>query len=252
MSVSTSLKLVSLNIEGHRHLDKIIPFLQAEQPDVVCLQEVFEVDFPTIKHALNMEGQYLPMADVNRPTPHQSHHLGSWGLAQFSRLPIVTQGHEYYVKIPTENGALPEFFAGEDPNHIHRVVAWIEVEQADSLYRIATTHFTWSTAGEATPEQLEHIEKVIAITQSLGEVVICGDFNAPRGRATFERMAQVYTDNIPPEVTSTIDASLHKSGKEIPFVVDVLFSTPQYRVSDVKVVDKVSDHKAIVASIAAL
>lgn len=38
------MKLISLNIEGHKHIDRQLPFFEIEAPDVLCLQEVFEPD----------------------------------------------------------------------------------------------------------------------------------------------------------------------------------------------------------------
>ena len=50
------LKLVSTNIEGNRHLDKILPFLQKSKADVICLQEVYLPDFLMLKKMLGMRG----------------------------------------------------------------------------------------------------------------------------------------------------------------------------------------------------
>ena len=37
------MKLVSLNIERSRHLDRVCAFLQAARADVVCMQELMEL-----------------------------------------------------------------------------------------------------------------------------------------------------------------------------------------------------------------
>jgi hypothetical protein len=72
--------------------------------------------------------------------------------------------------------------------------------------------------------------------------------NAPRGKESFSRLAKKYKDNIPPEYKTSIDQNLHKV-KGIQFMVDGLFTTPSYKASDVKLVDGVSDHMAVVAEI---
>jgi|GEM_PF-5115909 hypothetical protein len=36
------IRFVSLNIERSKHLDLVIPFLQAQNADVVCLQELMD------------------------------------------------------------------------------------------------------------------------------------------------------------------------------------------------------------------
>jgi exonuclease III len=32
------MKLININIEGDKHFDTVIPFLEKEKPDVLCLQ----------------------------------------------------------------------------------------------------------------------------------------------------------------------------------------------------------------------
>jgi len=74
------LKLVSINIEGHRHFnERLLPFLEKEQPDFMSLQEVFEADVPALKARLGMDGQFWPMAVINEKSIHFAEPLGVWG-----------------------------------------------------------------------------------------------------------------------------------------------------------------------------
>jgi len=41
---SPSIKIISLNIERSKHIDRILPFLVREQPDVFCVQELCKKD----------------------------------------------------------------------------------------------------------------------------------------------------------------------------------------------------------------
>jgi len=241
------MKLVSINIEGHRHLhERVLPFLKREKPDIVCLQEVFEIDVPVIAESLGMTSFFRPMTDVSQPTIHIPKPLGIFGLAQFTSLPIQQQQAADYVKADAEK--LPAFFENGDPNAMKRVVLWTTVEFEGQPYTIATTHFTWSTHGDPTEEQQRDLDSLFKVLDTIPELVICGDFNAPRGRRTFARLAERYKDNIPPEVTTSVDGQFHKAG-QLELMVDGLFSTPEYQLSQVKVVGGVSDHKAITAII---
>lgn len=241
------MKLVSINIEGHRHLhERVLPFLEQEQPDVVCLQEVFEVDVPVIAEALGMQSFFQPMVNVTEPTIHVRHALGVLGVAQFTKLLVREQQAAYYVDLKL--GRLPIFFENGNPNSMNRVLVWQTVEKDGQLFTIATTHFTWSTRGESTLEQLRDLGALQRILDTIPEFVVCGDFNAPRGNETFARLAERYTDNIPPEVTTSIDGEFHKAG-QLELMVDGLFSTPEYVLSQVQVLGGVSDHKAISAII---
>lgn len=240
------LKLASINIEAHMHVEeRVIPFLLKEQPDVVNLQEVFEVDVPVIKAALGMEGTYLPMANVTETSIHIKHALGSWGLLQLSRLPIKEQGHGYYQG---NAETLPIFLENNNPNSMNRIVQWQKVEHQGQIYTIVHTHFIWSTQGESTPLQLERLDQMFEILDQFPDLIITGDFNAPRGKETFARLAARYRDNIPLEVTTSIDGQFHKAG-QLELMVDGFFSTPEYQVTDVRVEAGVSDHKALVGNV---
>ncbi len=58
----------------------------------------------------------------------------------------------------------------------------------------------------------------------------------------------MYTDNIPSCYTTSIDPHLHRAGA-LDLLVDVLFTTPKYRASDVRLVSGLSDHMAVAGNI---
>ncbi len=244
-----SLKLLSLNMEGHKHLDRVFELVKQEHPDVICLQEVFEVDMPLLEQTFGMKGRYAAMADVRDVSIHQAHAFGSWGLAQFTTLPVIDSRAEYYVGQPDE---LPIFFSNNNPNAQNRVLLVATVEKEGQSFTIGTTHFTWSTGGKYTPEQAENFHALSQILDQLPELILCGDLNSPRqGEVAnvFHQLAERYTDTIPPEITTSIDGQFHKAG-QLELMVDSLFSTPQYQVKNVRVIGGVSDHKAVVGEVA--
>jgi exonuclease III len=65
--MDTSIKLITLNIEGDRHLDRVIPFLQKENAHVVCLQEVLQSNVELLKKELQMFGEYEPTLAYKEP-----------------------------------------------------------------------------------------------------------------------------------------------------------------------------------------
>lgn len=244
-----SIKLISINIEGNKHLtDRVLPFLLAEKPEVVTLQEVFLSDVETIKSQLKMEGVFVPMADVN----YENEHLpakGWWGILHLSKLPVTKLSYEYYYG---QEGQIPQFFANQDPNSMNRVLVWQAVEKDDQEYWFATTHFTWSSGGQTTDLQRRTYESLSRALDKLPGLVLTGDFNAPRGGEIFTSLASRYKDNLPSDIATTIDNNLHKAKVEIELVVDGCFSSSEYLVEKVRVVDGVSDHMAVVAEVTKL
>lgn len=244
------MKLISLNIEGDKHLDeRVLPFMQAEQPDLVCMQEVFEADVPKLCQELEMEAYWAPMSNIVVPNPHLPA-KGMLGVAQFTKWPVVDQRAEYYVGSREQ---IPYFFENRNPNAQNRVLVTQTVEIEDQRFTVATTHFTWSPEGSFTQEQASNFEALRNILKGFNKLVLCGDFNSPRNRDqenVYTTLAELYHDAIPPHYTTSIDSSLHKSGAQIELMVDGLFHTDHYQTSGVRLVDGVSDHMAIVATVA--
>ncbi|MDP3645608.1 MAG: endonuclease/exonuclease/phosphatase family protein [bacterium] len=254
--MSASLKLISLNIERAKHLDRVVPFLRGQKPDVACLQEVREPDIPLLKEAIGaVDHFFAPM------TQHPSDgNPAIVGMCIISRLPVRKIHIEYYR-------------GNQDsiPHAIERPEDWtddvavaashncalssVDVEKDRAIFRISTTHFLWSRRGRFTKYQREDMKKLLAILAGLGEFVLTGDFNAPRGGEIFGMLAEKYKDNIPLRYVTSLDLELHRAaqkgrGDEIADkMVDGLFSTPAYIVSDVKMICGVSDHCAIVANV---
>jgi endonuclease/exonuclease/phosphatase family metal-dependent hydrolase len=244
-----SIKLISLNIERSKHLDLVMPFLEREKPDVVCLQEIMERDVPLFEKALDGKCFF----SVN--TRHQADgNPGVMGCGILSRLSAHSFTEDWYVRNSEE---IPTFdFTNANTKHAteNHAVLSCTVEVGSVAYKIATTHFTWTPDGKPDEYQREDLKKFLPILDSLGEFVLCGDFNAPRGGEIFSALSGRYKDNIPAGYNSSLDPDLHRIGKTKPHeldgkMVDGLFTTEEYQASDVRLEFGVSDHAAIIASI---
>jgi exonuclease III len=238
------MKLVSINVEFDKHHDTVLPFLKSQNPDVVCLQELLDDDVEFFKGELGMQCAFQTCRYDKFPRDHR--HLGvRHGVGIFAK-EIQDQGYAFYAG---EEKELFEPFKFENPNNAEAIV-WADVEGLDGkTYRILTCHFPVTHEGESTPYQLEVLDTFLTKVEPLGECVITGDFNAPRGNETFSRLAQKYKDNIPAEYKTTLDPKLHPTKGLIEYVVDGLFTTPAYSVSDIKLVDGLSDHVAVVGEV---
>ena len=247
--MSTSLKLISLNIERSKHLDVVLPFLEREQPDVVCIQELLQHNASRIATVLGaIDFIFTPMSRLKFGVPGT---LSGTGI--FSRIALAARAEEYYVG---QAGTIPESRATEllTYNDEYRAIAWVDVEKNGAVFRIATTHFTWTPDGSANDEQRRDMRNLMQALGTMGEFVLGGDFNAPRGGEIFSMLSSAYTDNIPPQYKTSLDLTLHRAARERGHelenkMVDGLFSTPAYTVSGVRLVGGVSDHMAVVATV---
>ncbi len=240
--MSPSIKIASINIERSKHLDNVAAFIERVQPDILCVQEVTERD---ISKVVKMFGA---SDTVFAPMLRHAEELGNpiSGIAVFSRVSIVWDNVLYYFgtkdSIPDHHETLDR---GKTMNC---ALVVCDIENSGARFRIGTTHFTWSDKGEADDLQRKNVQSLLKVALPLGEIVFCGDFNAPRGGEIFGAIAEKYRDNIPAHYTTSIDKDLHRAG-DLQLMVDGLFSTPGYKISDVELHSGVSDHMAITAII---
>ena len=245
MASDSRIKLVSLNVELNRHRDSVLSFLRNEQADVVCLQEVLEGDLPHYEGALCMEGRFEPMALHQLPKYRGSAGLSEapFGIALFCRFPAVFSAGYYCGNA----GEVPKMRDPIEP--INRMLLSAQFETGGKKFVVGTTHFTWTPDGGASEVQRRDLVALTAVLARFPEIVVCGDFNAPRGGEVWKELASRYRDNIPIAYDSSLDPVLHRTKDTRRLLVDGLFSTKGYRVSEVRLVDGVSDHKAVVGTI---
>ena len=206
------MKLISLNVEGQKHWDLIDPFLDAEQADVICLQEVFEDDIKRLAGILNMEATFMPMLlKLNSAGTD----YGKQGIAIFSRSPIkniVMQNYHVPNKELQKIDGTDEY---SKQRTIRSCLLSTDVDQNGAIFTIATTHFTWTPDGYPRDYQYAAAEKLLALLGSFPDIILCGDFNMPRGvNDIYERFVEKYQDGIPTNYASSIDLTLHRAGKD--------------------------------------
>jgi endonuclease/exonuclease/phosphatase family metal-dependent hydrolase len=247
----SSIKLVSVNIELDNHLDRVWDFLKQEKPDVVCLQEAHQQYIEDFANKLGMQSVFAPMSNIGKGERalYTMPPFFPYGVGMLSALPIQDIRMPYYRG--TEEEARTKSFSGNSKDDAHPLLC-VTVQREDKAFTIATTHFTWSPDGKPDDVQKKDIQNLLSIVDGIPELILCGDFNAPRGGEIFSALSQKYTDNIPAEYTTSIDTDLHRDGEKMrgkSLMVDGLFTTPQYECSNVRLVSGVSDHCAIVAEI---
>lgn len=234
-----ALKLLTLNIENERHLSRVHAAITEHLPDIVCLQEVFEPDCAYLASSGGYSVKYAVSGRVQRGSSPQR----NWGIAVLSRVPVHRQTIHCYSDDPVIRLL-------REPNDPRRALLVTELEHAGQPYRIVTTHFTWTPNGEINDAQRADFPRMKALLARYPDYIFCGDFNAPRGREMFARFVAELPliDHLPASVATTIDPRFHKaSGLEL--VVDTVFSTRQYRLLEIAVLEGISDHKGILARI---
>lgn len=221
-----SLKFLQLNIETNKHFDKIIPFLEKENFDVLLLEEVFENDAKMLAERFGMHlclGKYLFRKGDRKVI------LSKYPFSKTEDIFIWGKDSRYHF--PTEDFSLLK----------------AQIIYDGKQYNLCNTHLPVSYPGNIIVDYQKdcyHILKEILIEEK--NVLFTGDLNAPRGTYIFDDIATYMTDNIPKEIDSTIDPGLHRNRDlNIRYVVDAVFSAGNHVVRDVLVHEGLSDHKGI-------
>jgi endonuclease/exonuclease/phosphatase family metal-dependent hydrolase len=242
------LKLISVNMEGEKHFPRILSLIKSENPDIICLQECpgsFQTNLQNLGYRTNFLGmRYTIQNDVEYEE----------GIVFASKLPCAIV-HKYYYQPDYTLAAQP--IPTPKPSMHHGYIIGT-VEHEEQWYHIATTHVMVTPDGQPSEHQTQGVKKLLSLLQTEKPHLLCGDFNIPRGvNSLYEEFTKNYTDTIPVEYTSSLDKNLHRLGKTQnltepifdSYMVDYLFTKPEYTASEVRLQFGVSDHAAIVATI---
>lgn len=241
------LRLISHNVDHDKHFPAITAMCEKVSPDAFCALEIYEKDLERFEVFFNSKGHFVPACYMSVPDPEKKMtHCYLRGAAFFSKYPIISFTYTYYFR---DEHSLVVKVPG-DAIDIAMALCEAVVEKDGVPYKICFTHFSKSPleGGDADDTQRANLQKLFSILDTKGEFVLCGDFNAPRGKEIFSTISERYTDNIPTTCTRSLDPDLHRR-PDLELMVDGLFTTPAFHASDVHFETGVSDHYAIVANI---
>jgi len=239
--------ILSLNIEGNRHFERVLPLIDDILPTVLCLMEAPSAILPLLA-TRGYFTAFAPMCTDNPVAPGDV--LGVVLATSVPHTSTTTYYTSTYARI------VPHDKHDAHSKSYPLITATIIYE--GSPYTIATTHLYDTSDGHENAEQTASIDSLLVELQKLPPHVLCGDFNMPRGYNTnYERFCDPYTDTIPATYTSSLDRTLHRAGNRTDlnapifdiYMVDYLFTQAPYIAQDVRLVFGVSDHAAVVANV---
>lgn len=238
------MKLISLNLEGNRHLHTALPFLEAESADVVCLMEAAR----DIQPWLIERGYVITFAPMT--VKEQDGQRFESGTVLASKQEHTAEVFYYHLSA--------DEITHYDKQNKRGTIAHPVLFTSIGEFNVATTHFTWNPVGEtADQHQTTDLTKLLAYLHTKPSHILCGDFNIPRNyNALYEEILKQYTDTIPASYNSSLDANHHRFGTNPDlqklfnhFMVDYIFTQSPYIVSDVRLQFDVSDHAAVIAEV---
>jgi endonuclease/exonuclease/phosphatase family metal-dependent hydrolase len=266
------MKILSLNAWGGRLHDRLIPYLTATDPDVLCLQEV--VNTPAAEQdwlVYRDMGIELPQRanlfrDVSQALPNHKAlfcpaargdlfegdraFASEWGLATFVRrtFPIIGQAQNFI------HGDFSADGYGAHPRSRTAHAVRIYDDGSSSPISVAHMHGLRDLSGkEDTPlrdQQAQAFAEVIQSVARKGErLIVCGDFNVLPSSSTLVRLRQLGLIEL---VTSrgyagTRTSFYKKPGRHADYML--VNSQVDIRAFDVVQEPEVSDHCALLLEI---
>jgi endonuclease/exonuclease/phosphatase family metal-dependent hydrolase len=243
------MKLLTVNMEGVVHLDRIKTLVATELPDTLCLQEAPDL-FADALHTLGYATSFAPMIIRQQ--------LGREfieGVMIASRFPFTAKTSYYYRAQPT----IVQFNETDKEGTIsHPILMAAVATPTEGTYMIGTTHIMVTKDGAESEHQRKGITALLHQLASEVPHILCGDFNMPRGyNPLYTDVTKQYTDTIPLHYASSLDRNLHRLGNNPQltrpifdtFMVDYIFTQPPYQAHNVRLQFGVSDHAAVVADI---
>jgi endonuclease/exonuclease/phosphatase family metal-dependent hydrolase len=238
------VKLVQSNIWCGKLKYQLIDFMAAEQPDIVCMQEVNDLPgppgplFASLKE-LQAAGKFT--ASHMAPTcsykymNRKLHH----GNAILSKLPIISSD------ILFTHGAYKDDYDRVTDDNNARNLEHVVLEAASGRLHVLNYHGYHDKASkDGSPLTLEHARKIVDYIKPLeGPVILTGDFNlVPQTEsiAVIDDLLTNLSTKYRLENTYT-HLSIHKAVCDYIFVND-LVKVKNFYAADVLI----SDHKALI------
>jgi exonuclease III len=243
------MKLIQLNVEGDAHLPLVKEFLTLEEPDVICLQEVFKKDLDSISPLRHTS--FLPML-LERQSDGS---LDERGIAICSRFEQTNHTRYYYHK-PQE--ILLEQDKTNQETKRQTIQHGVLRTTIDGI-SFASIHHTWTQHGHMPSDyQKKDTRVLMKYLQTIAPTIICGDFNIPRGyNECYNDLTAYLVDCVPDSIASSMYIPLHRvrtnpvvAAEVARYMVDYIFRTPKSpNVSGVTSKCGMSDHCALIATI---
>ncbi len=239
------MKILQLNIWSGKLEKQISELLRREDADVVCLQEVVQVeggrsyfflDLQELMSATGYEYFYHTPSWSGKYMRREAH----WGNCVLSKTPFKST-HSFYTYQEKVNDF--DFLEDTDYN-AGRSVQHVSVEHNGQPVNILNHHgYHLHSHKNGDEETVRQCGLIADYAKKLnGPVVLCGDFNLIPDSPSLEQINAVLVNHVKERgILSTRTPLTHKTE-----ACDFIFTSPDIEVMNFQVLDDiVSDHKAL-------
>ncbi|MES2799539.1 MAG: endonuclease/exonuclease/phosphatase family protein [Bacteroidota bacterium] len=233
----------------------IFNFLREQDPDIACFQEFYQQDKPTTFPTKDSIIKILKATDYHERFLYSPRGRRNFGVALFSKYPVITKGDVMFETTNTNNGNFciyADIVKNQDTFRVYNVhLQSIRLNASDFSIEPDEEKVEKSTARKlidkiliAFPARAEQARKVANhIKTSPYPTIVCGDFNDTPMSYTYNQFDQLLEDSFR-ETRKGIGATY--IGKVPAGRIDYIFHSADLQASDFMIQkEELSDHRAI-------
>jgi endonuclease/exonuclease/phosphatase family metal-dependent hydrolase len=260
------LKVMSYNVRNfdlyhwtneQQTLDKIMNLIQDKKPDVLCFQEFFNADtgkYQTIRRLKTLGFAYYSFEkNVTRKN------YGQWGVATFSRYPIINHAAIRIQSSPLNSSLFTDV-------KVDSIVVRVFNVHLQSIYLSKQDYEYIDQVSNDQDVQVKPTRQIVAklkraflvrapqamivrdeISKSKYPVIVCGDFNDTPASFCYHIIANKLQDAF---LTAGWGIAPTYAGLFSAYRIDYILSGPEFSLSDYQTIcNQFSDHYAIECAI---
>ncbi|HSW89923.1 MAG TPA: endonuclease/exonuclease/phosphatase family protein [Patescibacteria group bacterium] len=247
------IKILDLNLfEGGLFWPNIEKLIQKENPDILCLQEVFNGD---AKQSPN----FRTIEQLDKLLPGFHHYYspelfeiwpfgqGDGGNAIYSRFPMREEQtiflHREYQKILRPRNE-------KDFSHYPKNLQSVVVEIDGKRLHVANMHGIWGLDGKDSKERLQMSKLIVKEVKGKKPLVLAGDFNLKPDTVTIQYIEKLLTNVFKGEMKTSFNMRHKDNLGYASAVVDMFFASPDIKIVSKSVPgDDVSDHLPLLVTV---
>jgi endonuclease/exonuclease/phosphatase family metal-dependent hydrolase len=246
------LKLLNLNICGGKFYDDIISFVKTGDFDILCLQEIKAGKhgftngdtFKKLREDLGMDGEFALTTNL----------LGDKSSYDGNAI-FYKKGFQVANRQTIELFPFSEVLPNQTIfNSYPRNALSLDFSIGNKIFSIINTQLAWNIKPIETPTQTEVGRKLFNFVSAFkNDYILTGDFNLEADSNVVRQFGKIAKNlTLENKITNTLNPKTHRAKDLFPkgLAVDFIFTTPNIRVNDFKLVDKpdLSDHFGLTLS----
>lgn len=263
--LSYNVRLFDLyNYEENKYANRnaIFKYLQEQDADIVCFQEFYHQDKPTVFPTRDTLTSVLKAKYYHERYSHKFSGRQNFGIAMFSKYPMIARGDVMFDDPENKDNnycIYADIVKGKDTIRVYNVhlqsikfqkddYALFGDEEQKAGEQKSTIKLMLDKLRIAFPKRADQAKKVVEhMGQSPYEVVVCGDFNDTPFSYCYNTFFSKYTDAFR---NSSSGIGVTYAGKVPAGRIDYIFHSKKIHSGNFTVQkDVYSDHRAITCEI---